>query len=556
MSLFEPNFTTILKHLNSGDFGIAKRLYNQAMEVILKTITDKQIKKQFEEFRQIPYGTGNWAIERTVLQSLMEAQKASVLLSLNYLKIFGELEYVAYKFSSGPNPEVDPNSYLATSRRLSKNLPKEYEGSFTTIDPGRMPEKILLGKYHENGSAVEPTTAEKAGKVWIGQWPRFTSFEQYESIQLADLKTRLQNFEDQEFKEKLISERSKNLRSEWNEIERESQLKRNPGGIRAGLRKPFQPQNVTNQDNRVVTVNIEDDYEIVVTETEVEEVVSNGNGGTTTVTTKRHTINATLNPELKADTNILIREDGTKKYEPSFLSGNLYTGTYNYIIRLLPVLMEDGITTLVGLSEWIADMNRITGEIVTKRITNEFEFMDPEIAKRPDDDELKQQYYSEGKMIFNGATKVKQDRLDLVFTVKDALAEFEAKGTLEENDPQMKYANTIILFQSLTMNMYNELLETYKDFLLQVMSPFTLPTVYAEFPKMSWLKSSMTKQKLLSRLGSTDNTIYTTDLFEEVSKKWDKSITDKNKDFYEELINKYIEQVSAVYNFSLPKISL
>jgi hypothetical protein len=106
------------------------------------------------------------------------------------------------------------------------------------------------------------------------------------------------------------------------------------------------------------------------------------------------------------------------------------------------------------------------------------------------------------------------------------------------------------------MNMYTELLETYKDFLVKVMNPFTLLSVYTEFQTMNWLKSSVTKNKLLSRLGSTDNTIYTTDLFENVARNWDREITEKNMKFYEELINKYIEQVSAVYNFNLPKISL
>jgi hypothetical protein len=555
VSLFEPNFTTILKHLNSGDFGIARRLYSETRKIILDAITDKTIKKQFEDLSEFPYGTGNWAIERTTLQSLMEAQKASVLMSLNYLKIFGQLEYVARKFSSGPNPEVDPNSYIATSRRLSKNLPVEYQGSFTEIDPGRMPENILLGKYHENGAAIEPSTEEKSGKVWIGQWPQYRSFEQYETEQLNDIKTRLQNFNDQQFKERLITEREKNLRNEYNEIEREAQLKRNPGGIRTGLRKPFRPESVTNQDDKVVIVNIEDDYDIEVTELEVEEVRETDNG-TTTVTVKHHLINATLKSDLRADTDILIREDGTKKYEPSTLSGNLYVGTYNYIIRLLPVLLEDGINTLVGTAEWIADTNRITGDIISKRIANEFEFMDPGIAKRGDNDELKVQYYSEGEMIFNGSTKVSQGNIDLVFTVRDVIPEYEVRGTLVENDPQMTYAKTILLFQSLTMNMYTELLETYKDFLVKVMNPFTLPSVYTEFQTMNWLKSSVTKNKLLSRLGSTDNTIYTTDLFENVARNWDREITEKNMKFYEELINKYIEQVSAVYNFNLPKISL
>lgn len=548
MSLFEPNFNTILKHLNSGDFGIAKRLNDEVMNDIIKSISDKQTKKLFIENSEFPYGTGNWALERTILQSLMEGQKASVLMSLNYLKIFGKLEYVARKFSSGPNPEVLPESYLATSRRLSKKLPNEYKGAFTEVDPGRMPEKILLGKFHQNGTFVEPTAAEKSGKLWNGRWPQYNSVEEYEQEQTALINEKLQNFSDVEFKEQLISKRIENLRSEYSELDGQAQLRKNPKGISTSVRRAYRPLNVTNQDDKVVLVNIEEDYDINVTEISV----NNGQGGTT----KYHIVDAVLNPDLKADTDILIKEDGTKKYEPDFLSGSPQSGVVTYTSKLLPILLEDGINTLVNLSEYIAAINKITSDVIGKRISNEFEFMDPEIAKRSDDDELKKKYYSEGVMIFDGQTKFKHALLDLVFKIDKTIPSYIEKGTLAENDDQMKYANTILTFMSVAMNTYTDMLSVYKGFLLDLMNPFSIVNVYTLFPQMNWLKQMVTKQKILTYLGSTDNTIYTTNLFEKVSKDWDKEITDKGKKFYEELLNKYIEQVSAVYNTNLTKISI
>jgi len=542
MSKFECDFDTILEHLNSGDFGIAKRLYDETIKVVLDQIEDTELKKQFEDNNEFPFGTGNWALERTILQSLMESQKASVLLSLNYLKIFGELEYVQKKFSSGPNPEVDPNSYIATSRRLSKQIPKEYEGGFSEISAGRMPPSILLGKYQTNGIALEPTTSEKSGKVWIGQWPQYRNFSQYESEQTSQITSQLQNFEDEEFKQQLITKRTENLRSEYDEIESEAQLK--SSNLTAGLKKPFLAQNVTNQDGDIVTVNVEEDYDITTSRKTNDDDV------------EYDLITAKLKPDLELGSEPLIREDGTKRYQPSFISGNTYSGIGSYISRLLPVLLQDGITNLVNLSTWIADTNKIVGEIASKRISNEFEFMDPEIAQREDDDELKAQYYSEGEMIFNGSTKVEQDLINIVFKVLSAVPDFEARGELEEDDPQMKYANTVITFMSLSMNAYTEMLDVYKKFLLDLMNPLMVPAIYAQFLSMSWLRQMNTKQKLLERLGSTDGTIFTTKLFEEVAQDWDNEITEKNKDFYEELINKYLEQVSAVYNTNIPKISI
>ena len=541
MSLFEPQFDTILKHLNKADFGIAKRLYDENTAKILKDIDDEDLIKQFNELNVLPYNTGNWALERTVLQSLMETQKASVLMALNYLKIFGKLEYVKTKFSSGTNPETLPTSYISTSRRLAKQIPKEYEGSFTEISTGRLPNIILLGKYHRDGYPIEPSTGEKSGKNWNGQWPQYNSANSYEQEQLDDMKNRLQSFDDEQFKQELLDKRKENVRTEFNEIDREAQLKKKHNGLPNLRRKAFKPQNIENQDGKIVIANIEDDYNVSVSKNSDGDVFL---------------INANLKPELKADVDVLINEDGTKRFEPSFIQGNQYTGIMSYVSELLPILLEDGISTLVQLIAWIGDTNRIIGEVITKHINNEYEFMDPSIKNRDKDDELRKAYYLEDEMIFNGKTKVKKDLIDIVFSIEDSIAKFESFGNLDENDPQMKFINTLILFQSLSMNTYTEMLDTYKNFLLQLMNPLSVVTLYNQFSTMTWLKSMTNKNNILSKLGSTDNTIFTTDLFEEVSKDWDKEITDNNRKFYEELINKYLEQVSAVYNYTLQKITL
>jgi len=555
MSLFEPQFVPILKSLNSGDFGIAKRLFNEAMNVILATIEDDIVRKQFIEFSEFPYSSGNWALERTILSSMMEAQKASVLMSLNYLKIFGDLQYVTVKFTSGPNPEVSSSSYISTARRLSKILPNEYKGSFSEVDPGKLPNKILLGKYHENGGPLNPSTSEKSGKIWVGHWPQYRSTQQYEIAQLDDIKERLSTFDDEEFKQELITKRSETLAEEYSELDKEAQLRKNPNGIREGLRRYYRAQKITNQEDKIVTINVEEDYDIKVTVTEVDEVRV-VDGSTTTVTVDHHTIVATLKDELSTGSDPLIRVDGTKRYEPNTLSGNTYSGISNYVSRLLPVVLDEGILTLVELGSYIAQINKIIGEIISKRITNEFEFMDPKIAQKSDDDELKKKYYLEDNMIFNGKTKYKNGKVDLVFKIEEALAKFEERGNLDENDDQMKFANTILSFMSIPMNTYTEMLRVYKSFILRLMNPLTVATLYTEFIKMDWLEEMVTKEKILGYLNSIDNTIYTTNLFDPVARTWPKEDVEKQKKFYEELINKYIEQVSSVYNKNLSKISL
>lgn len=555
MSLFEPRFDTILKHLNSGDFTIAKKLYDETINNILLGIEDEALKKQFKDLSEFPYKSGNWAIERTILSSMMEAQKASVLMSLNYLKIFGDMEFVKTKFTSGPNPEVDPTSFISTSRRLTKKIPKEYEGSFSSVDPGKMPNKILLGKYHENGSKLEPSTSEKSGKVWIGQWPQYRSFEQYEIVQIDSINDKLSDFEDDSFKQDLITKRSENLRSEYTELDNSSQLKDHPNGIRSGLRKYFRHRNVTNQDGKVVLVSVEEDYDIEVIVLKVSETRYNDDGSYS-VSVDHHLVEATLKPDLKPGSDPLIKEDGTRRYTSNTISGSTSIGISSYISRLFPVLLEDGVLTLVELGVYISKINNILGEIISKRISNEFEFMDPEIAKLPDDDELKVKYYLDNVMIFDGSTKFSNNIVDLVFSIKDSIPVFKERGTISENDDQMKFSNIIISYMSIVMNTYIEMLDYYKTFLLKSMTPTSITTLYTEHSQMTWLKSMVTKNNILKYLGSTDNTIYTTSLFESVVKDWPKEDVQKQVDFYEELINKYIEQVSAVYNINLSKISL
>ena len=109
---------------------------------------------------------------------------------------------------------------------------------------------------------------------------------------------------------------------------------------------------------------------------------------------------------------------------------------------------------------------------------------------------------------------------------------------------------------SIPMNTYTEMLNVYKEFLFKVMNPFTIPVVLAEFTLLNWLKPMVDRSEILKKLGSTDDTIQTTDLYEEVAKDWDDAQIEGSKKFFEEILNKYIEQVSAVYNYDLEKITL
>lgn len=550
MSKFEPNFKIINEHLDPGDFGIAKKLNDDTVKSILSSIEDEEVKKKFIELSQFPYMNGNWAMERTILSSMMEVQKAVILYSISLLKIFGELEFTKVKFTSGQNPETRPNDYLPTYRRLLKTMPIEYRQIFSSSN-NKLPRKILLGKYHENGTNLNPTTEEKSGKIWIGHWPQFTSANQYEQVQINDLKNKIKSFQDKQFKEELISNRRLNINAEYAEIDSGAAIKKlSIDKFPSSKNKAYQPQVAKNQDNLEVMIDIEQNYDLTSSFVEVQE------GTDPAVKVKHFTINATLKQEVTDElNNILINRDGTKKNQPTFLAGDFQLGTLSYISRLLPVVLKDGIDSLVNLSLAIADNNRIVGEAVSDRLLKNYEFMDPNIKNLDEDSELKKTYYSSNKMIFDGQTRFQHELLDINFKIENAIPSFEL-GSDIESDPQLRFINTILNFMSMPVNMYKEILNVHKDLMKDLMSYNKIVNTYNKFPKMEWLKDLVIKEKLLSFLGSEDGEIYTTKLFDPVARDWDKSITDKGKAFYEELINKYIEQLSAIFSVDLKKIDI
>lgn len=539
MNIFEPDFKKILKHLNNGDFNIAKSLHDEILKETISKIDDDDIIKQFKELSILSYKTGNWALERTIITSMMEAQKVSVLLSLNYLKIFGELEYVKVKFSSGPNPEVSPTSSLSISRRLSKELPDAFKGDFTEVKTGKTPKKILLGKYDESGNSLDPTSADKSGKKWFGKWDQYKSSSDYKDKQLFEINSQLEDFDDKQYKQDLLNERTKGLEDEYKELEKNSQLKKNHNSINSKVRKYFIPKNIKNDDDIIVFVDIESDYDIQA------KKVSN-----------YYLVVATLKKDLEYNQDPLIKKDGTKRFQPSTITGNSYTGLASYTTRLLPVLLKDGINTLVNLNSYISKINTITGEIITKRLINEFEFMDPDIANLDDKNELKNKYYSDNEMIFNGKTYLKNGNIDLQLIINKSLLTFKEKEKIEVNDNQMKFLNDILAFISIPMNMYSDMLESYKNFLIKLMNPSSVVSLHKEYSNMNWLKNIITEDKILQYLKTEDNSIYTTVLFTKDSRNWSKKQKEKQKNFYEELINIYIDQVSLTYGVNIDKIKL
>lgn len=523
MSKFEPQFNVLLEHLNNPDHGLAKTLHDKIRENVLATIEDEGIKQQFIDLHVENRNNGLFATEKVLIKSLAESNKANVLMSLNLLKIFGKLEYVRYKFTSGPNPEVDPTSYISTSRRISKDLPEEYKGDFNEISTFRLLDKILLNKFDKDNNYVEPTLDDISDNnlVYKGQWPQYTDYSTYEKEELEKLNSIV--ITDIEFKNELINSRKENLEDEFTSINEESLL----SDEKVPNTNSYKIRSVKNQDGDIVNTDIENNYTIEIKKAE--------DGG--------RLIIANLKPDLSAPNNVLINEDGTKKFEESFLTGSTSLGTISYVSNLLPLLLTDGILTLTNLIEWIGNTNKILGDLMVKNISNFFEFMDPEL-----NDELKAYYYLEDEMVFNGNCNVEKDLIKINFKINNGIATYDSNIT---DNTDIAFAKNIIEFMSISMNSYTKLLDFYKKFLIKLMNPTSVVTAFAEYSTMAWLQNIYNKTNIYNNLSSNDGTIKNSVLID--NNMVNNDINDI-VEFYESLINKFITQINACYNANLTKI--
>jgi len=601
-------------------------------------------------------------MERTVISSMMNIQNASILSSLTYLKIFGELEIVRNKFgnsldgnpagsSTFLNPEVTPGSFISNWRELYPTLDQEFKNAIDIKPEGRLPGSIILGKYHQDGSYLEPTAAQTASNLWLGFWPQYETFDEYDQEIRDFMNDKLTPYQDTTFKDQLVAEKMSYTNDEYIALTDNAQLNGNDD-IPEQAQTFFKSVTVINQDGNEINVNIEDKYDIEVklstiimlkTETTSSGIFINpgfksgftvgfapvivltdinppndnppadgddptggipGNnaltstvqqldanagdvadGGTDPGTTNvgsgntgsgnigtggfgiggtgiglnnkaeyHYTIVAKLKSGYVASNPNVINTNGTHKFNPANISGDETRGVINYVDRLLPILLTNGINVLIEMEKFATEANDSIGNVLNESLNLNFEFIDPTIKDRVEEDPLKLKYYLDGKMVLDGQTRFTNGIMDLNLEIKDGIPIFTTGHDIE-NDVQMKFANTILTFMSIPVNTYTELITIHKQFLLDLMNPYNSKNVYDNFGDFTWLENIVEKNNLINKLGGDSNgTIIGSNLFEPVSKGWSPALTRPATAFYEELINKYIEQVSAVYNTELNPI--
>ena len=260
MKKFVPNFD-IISEQKIGDYGITERLLRPVYNTLVARATPDTV-DQFIELSIIPFFSGQWAMERTVISSMMNIQNASILSSLTYLKIFGELEIVRNKFgnsldgnpagsSTFLNPEVTPGSFISNWRELYPTLDQEFKNAIDIKPEGRLPGSIILGKYHQDGSYLEPTAAQTASNLWLGFWPQYETFDEYDQEIRDFMNDKLTPYQDTTFKDQLVAEKMSYTNDEYIALTDNAQLNGNDD-IPEQAQTFFKSVTVINQDGNEI----------------------------------------------------------------------------------------------------------------------------------------------------------------------------------------------------------------------------------------------------------------------------------------------------------------
>lgn len=603
-----------LNKFAAGDIGIADLIHKLQIAPVLDKIKVPGDKAIFQKISQPDRMAGLHAIEKTVISSMLESQKPFIELIKICLELFGQMEYVRTVFLGGPNPENDPNSFLGAFNQNKAAMDKfdtgakpaatpasgSTTGTSTTgvpteTTPPALPPEIFLGEYRRMspGGDVFSTSSTVTGMFWLGKyWPQYTSLADYQTTQIASLEPQIIEL-DEESKKMVMDSRLENIAEEWAQLDANNQIaagyKVETNG-KINISKPFKTVD-TYYNGLPVTIDIESDYNIVLRK-------FSSIGGQTFHITAKLGENATPAPP------------GSAKKKPEFFGpGSLKDIVKAFIKRVLPIITKKLMPAIAALKQLLSEPVKFIGDIMMVKLKEHFKMFDPSLKNLPEDDPVRKKYWSKNKFVMDGTAALDVGLLKITLGLKDGLPTFKigaeppaipstpsvpttpglpatpaapttpavpnapntpavppvppvppvptpAVPSAKEQPILKQVANLV----ALPINFLKGILDAFTELLNKIFKIKELPTVFADFTSLKWVKDLLSPTKLFEFLGAKDGDI-TTIPFLAIPKKGNmKVVPDMVKGFLQmiiDFINGFIGIPNTILNVELvPKIPL
>jgi len=488
-----------LNNFVNGDIGIADAIHKAQISPILDAIKLPKDKEMFLKLQKPNRKAGIWAMEKSIISSMLESQKPFIELAKICLELFGSLETVVAILAGGPNPENISGSFsngfkenkakMATFKTGQEPAPPPPPGP----PPPPKPTNIFLGKYQRNnvvGNVNQVGSGPERGEFYPGyywtQWQNYNEFYNSENLKLqndiADVPADL--------KPDIIQGRFSSIGDEWNGMEDENQLKKkylSVLGPSNNMFHYFKPIEI-NYQNNPVEIDLEGEYDIKVDMSQQD-------------LNQYFYIYAVIKPEA-------VPPAPGQPAQPASFAGTpvtqLILAVKTFLKRVLPIIIKKLIPLIVALQKIMSGPVDFLGAILMDKLKEHFEMLDPALKSKPKDDPDRSKYWSGDKFVMDGIAALDVGLLKITLGLKDGLPNFKVgkdaiPPDVKENPILKQIANIV----ALPLNFLKGILDAFKDLLKNLFVVPKLPSVMSDFISFKWVKDLMSIEKIMEFLGAT-----------------------------------------------------
>lgn len=491
----------------NGDIGIADTIHKAQISPILNAIKLPKDKAMFEKLQQPNRKAGIWAMEKSIISSMLDSQKPFIELAKICLELFGSIEMVVAILAGGPNPENISSSFssgfkankaqMATFKTGHEPVPPTPPGP-----PPTKPSAIFLGKYDRGaltGNVSAVGSGPERGEFYPGfywqQWQNYNDFFNSEDAklqkQIADVPA--------EIKPDIIQGRFSSIGDEWSGMEDENQLKKKfllefgPGN---NLFHYFKATDITYLNNPM-EIDLEGDYNIKVDKSGPP-------------THQTFYIYAEIKPEAVPP----VPGQTPQTAQPLTFTGTpvtqLILAVKTFLKTALPVIIKKLIPVIVALQKIMSGPVDFLGAILMDKLKEHFEMLDPALKSKPKDDPTRNKYWAGDKFVMDGIAALDVGLLKITLGLKDGLPNFKVgkdaiPPDVKENPILKQIANIV----ALPLNFLKGIFDAFKDLLKNLFVIPKLPKVMSDFVSFKWVKDLMSIEKIMEFLGAVNGDITT-----------------------------------------------
>jgi len=494
-----------LNRFVNGDIGIADLIHKIQIAPILNTIPTKKDKDIFFKLQEPNRKAGLWAVEKSVISTMLDSQKPFIELAKICLEMFGALEQTITILIGGPNPLNKPDSF-AGANALNKDKMATFKTGMEPdpVPPGEEPippPNIFLGKYFRNnalGNVSPLNSGPEKGEFYPGFYlQQYQNFQQFNDSENAKLQKDIADVPE-DIKPDIIDGRFQSIGDEWSEMDSENQLRKKYNlefGFGNNMLKYFIPTKVQYL-NKEVEIDVETDYDISVIKT--NNVDNNG------AVYQDFYISAVLKPEA-GPVGI-----GQKAQPLVFPGNNLVWAVKTFLKKALPVIIKKLIPVIVAIQKLLSKPVEFIGGILMEKLKEYFEMFDPTLKNKPEDDKDRQKYWSGNKFVMDGVAALDIGLMKITLGLKDGIPSFKVgKDAIPPNTNEQPILKQVANLAALPINFLKGVFDSFKNLLKNLFNIKKLPSVVSDFISFKWIKDLMSLEKMLEFLGAKNGDLST-----------------------------------------------